>query len=204
MMSLVLTYGIGGFEWIFINLLKSAASSLQISENIIRPPYRISLKGRLTVSLNDHGFANCYTTFLCANFLDTTFTLQIVSHTISLFVRYTVHAVNFAGLIFSHLAAQKHTRGLLNSRWAILTWYFLYCTNTWHHTTIHLQAAGQHKNRAGLTHSPVYYRFASTYMVNTQLLRVQNVHTKYRKYFCRFLNSHLLNFARNLRKFMCH
>ena len=35
-------------------------------------------------------------------------------------------------------------------------------------------------------------------MVNTQLLRVQNVHTKYRKFFCWFLNSRLLNFAENL------
>ena len=65
---------------------------------------------------------------------------------------------------------------------------------------IHLQAAGQHKNKAGLTHSPVYYPFASTHMVNTQLLRVQNVHTKYHKYFPGFLNSRLLNFARNPRK----
>ena len=29
-------------------------------------------------------------------------------------------------------------------------------------------------------------------------LRVQNVYTKYRKYFCGFLNSRLLNFARKL------
>ena len=34
---------------------------------------------------------------------------------------------------------------------------------------------GQHKNKTGLTYSPVYYPFASTHMVNTQLLRVQNV-----------------------------
>ena len=41
-------------------------------------------------------------------------------------------------------------------------------------------------------------------MVNTQLLhvRVQNVHTKCRKYFRGFLNSCLVNFARNLRKLM--
>ena len=63
---------------------------------------------------------------------------------------------------------------------------------------IHLQATGQHKNKAGLTHSPVYYPFASTHMVNTQLLLVQNVLTKYRKYFCGFLNSRLLSFARKL------
>ena len=41
-------------------------------------------------------------------------------------------------------------------------------------------------------------------MVNTQLLRVQTVHTKYRKYFRGFFNSRLLNFARNPRKLMCH
>ena len=38
-----------------------------------------------------------------------------------------------------------------------------------------------------------YNPFASTHMVNTQLLRVQNVHTKYCKYFRGFLNSRLLN-----------
>ena len=48
-----------------------------------------------------------------------------------------------------------------------------------------------------------YHPFASTHMVNTQLLRVQNVHTNYRKYFRGFLNSRLLNFARNSRKLMC-
>ena len=67
---------------------------------------------------------------------------------------------------------------------------------------IHLQATGQHKNKAGLTHSPVYYPFASTHMVNTQLLHVPNVHTKCRKYFRGFLNSRLLSFARNSQKFM--
>ena len=67
---------------------------------------------------------------------------------------------------------------------------------------IRLQATGQHKNKAGLTHSPVYYPFASTHMVNTQLLHVPNVHTKYRKYFRGFLNSCLLSFARNSRKLM--
>ena len=67
---------------------------------------------------------------------------------------------------------------------------------------IHLQATGQHKNKAGLTHSPVYYPFASTHMVNTQLLHVPNVHTKYRKYFRGFFNSRLLKFARNSRKLM--
>ena len=65
---------------------------------------------------------------------------------------------------------------------------------------IHLQATGQHKNKAGLTHSPVYYPFASTHMVNTQLLHVPNVHTKYRKYFRGFFNLRLLSFARNSRK----
>ena len=67
---------------------------------------------------------------------------------------------------------------------------------------IHLQSTGQHKNKAGLTHSPVYYPFGSTHMVNTQLLHVQNVHTKYRKYFRGFLNLRLLSFAQNSRKLM--
>ena len=43
---------------------------------------------------------------------------------------------------------------------------------------------------------------ASTHMINTQLLHVQNVHTKYGKYFRGFLNSRLLSFARNSRKLM--
>ena len=62
----------------------------------------------------------------------------------------------------------------------------------------HLQATGQHKNKAGLTHAPVYYPFAATLMANTQLSRVQNVHTKYRKYCCWFLNLCLLNLVRKL------
>ena len=36
-----------------------------------------------------------------------------------------------------------------------------------------LTSTGQHKNKADLTHSPVYYPFASTHMVNTHLLHVQ-------------------------------
>ena len=76
---------------------------------------------------------------------------------------------------------------------------------------MHLQATGQHKNKAGLTHSPVYYPFASTHMVN--VLHVQNVHTKcmhknvhtkYHKYFRGFLNLCLLNFARNPWKLLHH
>ena len=39
-------------------------------------------------------------------------------------------------------------------------------------------------------------------MVNTQLLRVQNVHTKYRKYFRGFLNSRLLK-NREIRENKC-
>ena len=37
------------------------------------------------------------------------------------------------------------------------------------------------QKQADLRQTWVYYTFASTHMVNTQLLRVQNVHTKYRK-----------------------
>ena len=48
------------------------------------------------------------------------------------------------------------------------------------------------QKQADLRQTWVYYPFASTHMVNTQLLRVQNVHTKYRKYFRGFLNSRLL------------
>ena len=71
-------------------------------------------------------------------------------------------------------------------------------------TVTSMYVTGQHKNKAGLRQTRVYYPFASTHMVNTQLLRVQNVHTKYRKYFHRFLNLCLLNFVRNMQKFMYH
>ena len=84
----------------------------------------------------------------------------------------------------------------------MLTCSFLYCTKLTSYTMVHLQAIGQHKNKAGLTYSPVYYSFASTHMVNTQLLHVQNVHTKYRKYIRRFLNLRLLNFVPNSGKLM--
>ena len=59
-----------------------------------------------------------------------------------------------------------------------------------------MYVTGQHKNKADLRQNRqtrVYYPFASTHMVNTQLLRVQNVHTKYQKYFRGFLNLRLLN-----------
>ena len=50
---------------------------------------------------------------------------------------------------------------------------------------------GSTKTKRGLTHSPVYYPFASTHTVNTQLLRVQNVHTKY----CEFIFLWVFEFA---------
>ena len=97
---------------------------------------------------------------------------------------------------FSRLAAQKHIRWLLNSRWADAHLSFWYCTmltsfNEWYIYILYV--TGQHKNKAGLRQTWVYNQFASTHMVNTQLLRVQNVHTKYCKYFRGFLNSRFLN-----------
>ena len=66
---------------------------------------------------------------------------------------------------------------------------------------IHLQATGQHKNKVGLTHFPVLtHLHQHTWKI--KLLHVQNVHTKYRKYFRGVLNSRLLNFARNSRKLL--
>ena len=38
MLFKAIEYSIGGFEWIFINLLKSAALSLQTSEHNLKPP----------------------------------------------------------------------------------------------------------------------------------------------------------------------
>ena len=98
----------------------------------------------------------------------------------------------FCGINFSRLAAQKHIRGLLNSRWADAHLSFLYCTINIIQWMIHIYKylcnwAAQ--KQADLRQTWVYYPFASTHMVNTQLLRVQNVHTKY---FRGFLNSRLL------------
>ena len=77
---------------------------------------------------------------------------------------------------------------------------------------MHLQATGQHKNKAYITnpshilqfftHLYITHLHQHTWSLITQLLHVQNVHTEYRKYFRGFLNSRLLNFARNSRKLM--
>ena len=83
----------------------------------------------------------------------------------------------FRGINFSRLAAQKHIRGLLNSHWADAHLSFLYCKkstsfNEWY---IYKYLTGQHKNKAGLRQTRVYYPFASTHIVKTQLLHVQNI-----------------------------
>ena len=106
----------------------------------------------------------------------------------------------FRAINFSRFAAQIHIRGLLNSRWADAHLSFLYCTNLtsfneWYILQVYL--TGQHKNKAGLRQTRVYYPFASTHMVNTQLLRVQNVHTKYREIFSRVFEFALAEFPRN-------
>ena len=97
---------------------------------------------------------------------------------------------------FSRLAAQKHIRGLLNSRWADAHLSFWYCTmltsfNEWYIYMYVCNWAAQKQSRSqtdlSITHLHQHI------MVNTQLLRVQNVHTKYCKYFRGFLNSRLLN-----------
>ena len=49
-----------------------------------------------------------------------------------------------------------------------------------------------HTSNSGLTHSRVhvYYTFVSIHMVNTQVLRIQNMHIKYCKYVCVFFYIH--------------
>ena len=83
----------------------------------------------------------------------------------------------FRAINFSRFAAQKHIRGLLNSRWADAHLSFLYCTkltfNEWY--TLQVYLTGQHKNKAGLRQTWVYYPFASTHMVNTQLQYVSRM-----------------------------
>ena len=68
--------------------------------------------------------------------------------------------------------------------------------DTYMYLQVFIYVTGQHKNKQiyHLRQTWVYYPFASAHMVNTQLLyiRVQNVHTKYRKYFRGFLKSRLL------------
>ena len=107
----------------------------------------------------------------------------------------TVNADIFAGLIFRVWQLKKHIRGLLNSRWADAHLSFLYCTINiiqWMIPIYKYLCDWAAQKQADLRQTWVYYPFASTHMVNTQLLRVQNVHTKYRKYFRGFLNSRLL------------
>ena len=108
---------------------------------------------------------------------------------------YIVNAVNFL-----RLANQKHISLVVKfvlSRCSLVT-FVLHKVNIiqWYI----LQLTGRHKNKAGLTHAPIYYPFASTHMLNIQLPRVQNVHTKYFRYFCGFLHSRLLNCAWNSHK----
>ena len=91
---------------------------------------------------------------------------------------HTVNAFIFARLIFSRFAAQKHIRGLLNSRWADahLSFFVLLQSkhsNEWY--TLQVYLTGQHKNKAGLRQTRVYYPFASTHMVNTQLQYVSRM-----------------------------
>ena len=118
-------------------------------------------------------------------------------------IHITVNAVNFAGLIFrvwQHKKTYSRVVKFALSRCSLVI-FVLHKVNIIQWYIYH--QFGQHKNKAGLTHFPVYlYPFASTHMVNTQLLHVQNVHTKYQKYFLRFLNSRLLSFARNSHKLM--
>ena len=95
----------------------------------------------------------------------------------------------FRGINFLRLAAQKHIRGLLNSRWAHAHLSFLYCTINIMQWMIHIYKylcnwAAQ--KQADLRQTWVYYPFASTHMVNTQLLRVQNVHTNIANIFAGF------------------
>ena len=109
----------------------------------------------------------------------------------------------FCGINFSRFAAQKHIRGLLNSRWADAHCHFCTAQSQYHSmndTFTSMYVTGQHKNKAGLSlrQTRVYmythlHQHTWSIVFNTQLLLVQNVHTKYCKYFRGFLNSHLLN-----------
>ena len=127
--------------------------------------------------------------------------------------RFTVYYCKrcyFRGINFSRFAAQKHIRGLLNLRWADAHCHF--CTAQSQYsmndtfTSMYMYITGhactKTKQVSGSDRLEYIYPFASTHMVNTQLLRVQNVHTKYCKYFRGFLNSRLLN-LREIRENLC-
>ena len=103
----------------------------------------------------------------------------------------TVNADIFVWLIFRVLQLKNIFAGCWIRAEQMLTCHF--CTaqfNEWYIYKYVCNWAAQ--KQADLRQTWVYYPFASTHMVNTQLLRVQNVHTKYRKYFHGFLNSRLL------------
>ena len=73
------------------------------------------------------------------------------------------------------MAAQKHLVKSVMSRCSLFI-FVMHIVNIhnsliqWSNDTftdLYKQSSGQHKNKAGLTHAPVYYPFASTHMVNT-------------------------------------
>ena len=96
----------------------------------------------------------------------------------------------FRVINFSRFAAQKHIRGLLNSRWADAQ--FLYCTINiiqWMIYFTSMYVTGQHKNKQ--ISDRLEYICINT-MVNTQLLRVPKCAYKISQIFSRVLNSRLL------------
>ena len=95
----------------------------------------------------------------------------------------------FRGINFSRLAAQKHIRGLLNSRWADAHLSCLYCTKLTSFNVWYICKYVCHSDRLQyITHLHQH-----TWSI---LLRVQNVHTKYCKYFRGFLAKFCAKFTK--------
>ena len=89
--------------------------------------------------------------------------VTVVGHLLSLWT--IVNTVNFLGInFFFVLGSTKTYSGVVKitlSRCSLVIFFVRHKINQ-HHTMIHLQASGQHKNKADLTHVQVYYTHAST------------------------------------------
>ena len=111
----------------------------------------------------------------------------------------------FRGINFSRLAAQKHIRGLLNSRWADAHLSWLYCTkltsfNEWYIYKYVCNWAAQTQSRSQTDSSilPICINTHGQYTTPT----CPKCAYKISQIFRGFLNSRLLKFARNSRKLM--
>ena len=87
----------------------------------------------------------------------------------------------FCGINFSRFAAQKHIRGLLNSRWADAHCHFCTAQSQYHSmndTFTSMYVTGQHKNKAGLRQTWVYPLHQHTWSIHNSYVSnrcIQNI-----------------------------